>query len=63
MRQRGPIGLLIEMGFAPVEIIPEFNDYVGAQVLGGGQSDDSSYFYGEATASCDGHISRGTVHG
>ena len=29
------IGLLIEMGFAPVEIIPEFNDYVGAQVLGG----------------------------
>ena len=29
------IGLLIEMGFAPVEIIPEFNDYIGAQVLGG----------------------------
>ena len=29
------IGLLIEMGFAPAEIIPEFNDYVGAQVLGG----------------------------
>ncbi len=29
------IGLLIEMGFAPVEIVPEFNEYVGAQVLGG----------------------------
>ena len=29
------IGSLIEMGFAPVEIIPEFNEYVGAQVLGG----------------------------
>ena len=29
------IGSLIEMGFAPVEIIPDFNKYVGAQVLGG----------------------------
>ena len=29
------IGSLIKMGFAPVEIIPEFNEYVGAQVLGG----------------------------
>ena len=29
------IGSLIEMGFAPVEIIPDFNEYVGAQVLGG----------------------------
>lgn len=26
---------LIQMGFAPVEIVPEFNEYVGAQVLGG----------------------------
>ena len=26
---------LIQMGFAPVEIVPEFNAYVGAQVLGG----------------------------
>ena len=31
----GAIGSLIEMGFAPVEIIPDFNEYVGAQVLGG----------------------------
>ena len=29
------IGSLIEMGFAPVEIVPDFNEYVGAQVLGG----------------------------
>ena len=29
------IGSLTQMGFAPVEIIPEFNEYVGAQVLGG----------------------------
>ncbi len=29
------IGALIEMGFAPVEILPEFNTYLGAQVLGG----------------------------
>ncbi len=29
------VGSLIEMGFAPVEIIPDFNEYVGAQVLGG----------------------------
>ena len=26
---------LIQMGFAPVEIVPKFNEYVGAQVLGG----------------------------
>ena len=29
------IGSLIEMGFAPVEILPDFNEYVGSQVLGG----------------------------
>jgi predicted methyltransferase len=31
----GAIGALVEMGFAPVEILPTFNQYVGAQVLGG----------------------------
>ena len=29
------IGALVDMGFAPVEILPAFNQYVGAQVLGG----------------------------
>ena len=29
------IGSLVEMGFAPVEIFPNFNAYEGAQVLGG----------------------------
>ena len=29
------VGALVEMGFAPVEILPVFNEYVGAQVLGG----------------------------
>jgi len=29
------IGSLVAMGFAPVEILPDFNAYVGAQVLGG----------------------------
>jgi len=29
------IGSLVEMGFAPVEILPDFNEYIGAQVLGG----------------------------
>ncbi len=29
------IGALVEMGLAPVEIVPDFNRYVGAQVLAG----------------------------
>jgi predicted methyltransferase len=29
------IGSLVAMGFAPVEILPDFNAYVGAQILGG----------------------------
>lgn len=29
------IGALTEMGLAPLEILPDFNQYVGAQVLGG----------------------------
>ena len=29
------VGALIEMGLAPMEILPNFNRYVGAQVLGG----------------------------
>jgi predicted methyltransferase len=31
----GAMGALVEMGLAPVEIIPNFNHYVGAQVLAG----------------------------
>ncbi|MDP6778727.1 MAG: putative methyltransferase, partial [Candidatus Latescibacteria bacterium] len=29
------LGMLAEMGLAPVEVLPEFNHYVGAQVLAG----------------------------
>ena len=29
------VGALLDMGLAPVEIIPDFNRYLGAQVLGG----------------------------